>query len=509
MAVFDLTNPFGSASGTSGDDIFNLHEGGAIYAIDGGAGIDTVSFGKAQYYRYVILPPDGNGVIEVDSVSSASWYYVIALKNVEFATWDNGHSVVDLSTWFNPITGTAGDDILYGRPNMNDTILGLAGNDIFVGSTGNNLIDGGPGLDTASYSSVRANYVFDLTADGNVRDLTGKDGTDTLSGIEILRFTDLSVHFALNDTLDTLVNGKDIVHVADGARLSATVNGAWTAGSESLNDGTVTILTPGLAVNLSAITAGKGYALTNTGAGTSLKGSGLDDTITLGVEGVWGSGYAALNDGSPGVAGTGQKLALDGLNRFADVLDGGNGADTLDLTAGNDAFFLHDAYSLFSSGTALANDGRGMPSTARLGNIEVIHAGAGNDLIDLTSPNYAIAGVLIDGGAGNDILWGNAGDDTILGGEGNDVIFGGAGHNTLSGGAGSDSFQYVKTGTAHDVIQDFLPGTDFIQLFGAASVSEVTVALSGGHVVLTWGTQTIELTGITSTTGSNGWFQLG
>lgn len=257
------------------------------------------------------------------------------------------------------------------------------------------------------------------------------------------------------------------------------------------------------------LTGGNGNDNLYGGIGADwILGNGGNDTLILSTDGLWAAGFGVANEGSPGRAGTGEVIILSGKNHFAEVLDGGDDADTLQLTEGSDAFCLHDAYSAFNINVSLANDGRGVLSTARSTSIETILAGGGDDIVDLTSSDYAIGGVLIDGGAGNDILWGNAGADRLLGGAGNDTLFGGAGNDALNGGAGADVFQYVKGGTGADTIEDFTPGSDKIRLYGAASLAEVTLAMNGGHVRLTWGTQTIELTGIASTAGSDGWFEI-
>jgi serralysin len=63
-----------------------------------------------------------------------------------------------------------------------------------------------------------------------------------------------------------------------------------------------------------------------------------------------------------------------------------------------------------------------------------IYGGTGNDSI------FAFGGDdLIDGGYGNDFLIGYDGSDTISGGFGNDVIVGGDGANTIDGGEGVDT----------------------------------------------------------------------
>ncbi len=79
-----------------------------------------------------------------------------------------------------------------------EKITGTAANETFTGGTGNDTIDGGAGIDTATYSGKLANY--SVTKSGNtytVKDKTGTDGTDTLTNIESLKFTDLSVNLQI------------------------------------------------------------------------------------------------------------------------------------------------------------------------------------------------------------------------------------------------------------------------------------------------------------------------
>lgn len=89
--------------------------------------------------------------------------------------------------------------------------------------------------------------------------------------------------------------------------------------------------------------------------------------------------------------------------------------------------------------------------------IEKAVGGNGNDTLIAND-----AGDTLSGGAGNDRLTGGAGADRLIGG---------AGVDTLTGGAGSDTFVFVLGDTAaasgqHDLITDFVPGTDQIDLAG-------------------------------------------
>jgi len=64
----------------------------------------------------------------------------------------------------------------------------------------------------------------------------------------------------------------------------------------------------------------------------------------------------------------------------------------------------------------------------------------------------------IDGGLGNDLIFGTGGNDTIIGGAGNDTIFDFDGANLLIGGAGNDSIlafgvDTVIGGTGADTLE--------------------------------------------------------
>lgn len=63
----------------------------------------------------------------------------------------------------------------------------------------------------------------------------------------------------------------------------------------------------------------------------------------------------------------------------------------------------------------------------------------------------------LDGGAGNDLLWGGSGPDILIGGAGDDVLMGGAGRDLIVGGSGADRLMgeggddlVIAGGTAYD-----------------------------------------------------------
>ena len=202
---------------------------------------------------------------------------------------------------------------------------------------------------------------------------------------------------------------------------------------------------------------GNGDDLIDAGSGNDIinGGSGID-TIILGGNGTFGSNLKAYNISSNIQIGTGELVNLKTKTKFSDVIDGGEDIDTVKLTDNSDAFFLHDNFSGFHSSLELVEDYDNRFGLARIKNVENISAGAGDDVIDLTSPDYSLAGqeLKVDAGTGNDVIWGSDANETLIGNEGDDVLFGGAGINILTGGTGADEFQFSATSN-NDHVTDF------------------------------------------------------
>lgn len=86
-----------------------------------------------------------------------------------------------------------GNDLIRGSSG-NDFLLGGPGNDTIIGGPGNDTIFGGQGTDTAVFSGTVNQYNAQIDANGllQVSDTiaSSRDGTNTLEGIERLRFHD-------------------------------------------------------------------------------------------------------------------------------------------------------------------------------------------------------------------------------------------------------------------------------------------------------------------------------
>ena len=82
---------------------------------------------------------------------------------------------------------------------------------------------------------------------------------------------------------------------------------------------------------------------------------------------------------------------------------------------------------------------------------------------------------VLQGGAGSDTLFGDAGSDVLLGGAGNDLLSGGAGDDVLVGGAGNDVFLF-NGGGGNDVVLDFTPGEDILQISSGINGQDIQSA---------------------------------
>ena len=129
----------------------------------------------------------------------------------------------------------------------------------------------------------------------------------------------------------------------------------------------------------------------------------------------------------------------------------------------------------------------------------------GDDIIDLTSPDYSLAGqdIKVAAGAGNDTLWGSDANETLHGGDGKDALFGGVGINELIGGAGADEFQFTRTST-NDTVADFnISHGDTLKFFNTAGAQfdrdSVSLNSTGDELSIAHGTDASNVLTITLT----------
>ena len=83
------------------------------------------------------------------------------------------------------VTGTSASETIYGNYQAN----------VLTGLNGNDVLDGGLGIDTANYTSEKSNYWLNFISPTNrsIKDVSGSQGVDTLVSIERLKFSDTSL----------------------------------------------------------------------------------------------------------------------------------------------------------------------------------------------------------------------------------------------------------------------------------------------------------------------------
>ena len=167
--------------GDGNDTITGLAGNDSIY---GGKGTDTAKFSGAysdfkitslyetqnfltgQLTGYQVTGPDGTDMISSD---------------VEYVFFNGDSSTYLLSTVVATTTVTVGKSLTYS-----------AGKDVISGTTGNDTIDGGADADTVIYSGAKSAYAITNNT-SSVTVSSGADGTDTLTNIERIQFSDMTV----------------------------------------------------------------------------------------------------------------------------------------------------------------------------------------------------------------------------------------------------------------------------------------------------------------------------
>ena len=169
-----------------------------------------------------------------------------------------------------------------------------------------------------------------------------------------------------------------------------------------------------------------------------------------------------------------------------DIINSGGGDDTLNGGEGSDTYIVDgfdgvdwyddtgtegwDIIEAGSKGTVIYmssfDEGCGIEEISAGGNAAINISGTSqDDHLDfsgtvLTDIQY------IKGQGGNDVIVGSNGDDFILAGSGNDTVNGGGGQDTLILGGGSDTILMSDIWDAGDIVGDFNPDEDFVDMSG-------------------------------------------
>ena len=525
--IVGTTNNYG-LYGLGGDDWISGRVGGP-YIADGGDGVDTMSFAGVGQGVTIRLGSDAN-YIHFENVEGSSYADTLtgtAGDNVlkgfygdDFLQGLAGNDVLDggdgwdtaiyaeatsaltidlnLTTAQN-VGGGAGNDTLLAIENLqggafNDTFIGTLDGNTFDGGEGDDILNGGDGLDAAVYARSTGVVIVDLSITG--RQNTQTQGYDTLISIENLVGSSYGDGLAGNAQANIIDGGAGQDYMAGGAGDDTyMVDNVGDNPVEGLNAGYDTVISQvnfTLNANLEVLTLvngqnGVGNALDNLITGNSdannLQGwDGSDQLYGQGgadlIYGQNGIDYLYGGDGDDTLDGGDAGDALLGGNGN-DLLIGGAGQDWMEGGAGNDSYIVQDVgdnpMEAAGAGTDIVYS---YVSLALNDNIETLWLvgtgalnGVGNDQANSLSGNAdannlmgrggadSIAGYegddtlsggdgndLLDGAAGADWLYGDDGSDTLNAGDGGDVLIGGAGDDVMSGGLGDDVYVVDSAG---------------------------------------------------------------
>jgi Ca2+-binding RTX toxin-like protein len=111
----------------------------------------------------------------------------------------------------------------------------------------------------------------------------------------------------------------------------------------------------------------------------------------------------------------------------------------------------------------------------------------------LNGTDYANA---LNGGGGDDKLYGWTGADTLNGGAGNDTLDGGYDRDVLTGGAGNDRFVF-DWHSGRDTITDFQDGYDKINVSAFHTIMRyVGIQDSSQGAVISFGDSSVVVLGV-------------
>ncbi|MDT4743632.1 VCBS domain-containing protein [Bradyrhizobium sp. WYCCWR 12699] len=481
-----------SATGSNLDDTYNA---------TGFTGVTTAgSFGTFNLFEGLL----GNDTITGNGNTRVSYSQAGGGVSVDLSTGIvSGAAGADVITGgVNSVQGSNQADTLVGGSNNEfffgggggDTISAGGGNDGITGQGGDDLIDGGAGTDMVIFSGAQSQYNVTMAGTIQVQDtVAGRDGTDTLTNVEVLQFSDGIV------LLSSGTSGSPIDLSTQQFSNSAPVIG--TAGDDYLRVG----------ANIF------GHQL-NLGAGTA-------DTVLL--NGTFGNGYTLNLAGVENLVGTGNDEFVNlTMNANGLVVDLGGGNDQLNLAGGANTLSLigvdgiagtdfgatpgvNDVLTLSTTVTGLnislgngdntMNLAAGANSFVNIYDVNHVNGMAGDDILTVTGAIGAANGVAIDLGDGDDTvafngnfasfaamgvehITGNAGDNSVsLTNNVNGIAIdmgGGTDWVSLANGVNSLSINGVENLNGSDFTGNLHPSDDMVTLLN--TVSGVTVNLGEG-----------------------------
>jgi hypothetical protein len=332
--------------------------------------------------------------------STYSQYDIAALNWIYGADGLGGALGLNSTTGARYITGT----------DRADTLTGTLNDDTLQGNKGDDMINGGSGTDTVVFTNPYNSYTFSQLANGDLQVRGADDGTDILSSIETLRFSDGSYQRA-QVGVDTTAPAAPKLTVSKNTAGFAMGNAPLVSGETEANatvkvfNGTKEVgstqadATGIWSLTLSPYADGMNYsvyakatdAAGNTSAASDSVSFNVDakpPTIPTGTVVTTAAGNQPVFDGS---AEAGTTIQLFRTSDFAEIgrttagMDGAWHIDSTPLTNGDykvTVVSVDQADNATSSATNLVFSVSTNLNTDGTTNADVFTPGAGNNAID-------------------------------------------------------------------------------------------------------------------------------
>ncbi|ORF30273.1 hypothetical protein BGI09_08135 [Snodgrassella alvi] len=449
----------------------------------GGYEIDLIEFADGKQLNVeeikalLLQATDNNDIIHGYESNDS----LIGLAGNDTLKGHGGDDLLDGGDGNDNLDGGAGNDVLIGGAG-NDILYGGDDDDIIIGGTGNDYLEGGEGSDL---------FIFDKDF-GNDKLLEFNPSGKDINNVYFNNW--------IKDDFIYYRKGLDFYIVAKNSADSLQIINFFRASGENQLD--YIKFSDGSQLDISDI---RTLTQTGTDGDDELYAYGTKDTYLNGGKG---------NDQLYGADGNDTLIGGDGNDRIYggagnDVLTGGTGNDYLEGGAGSDIYifgsnFGHDVINNYDSS---GNREDIIRFTDNISQADLIFRRTGNDLVirtrqddnSITVQNYfqneakgnyrvdfiefadgtrlnvqdikkltqtstdgddelyaySNEDTVLNGGLGNDSLFGANGNDTLIGGDGNDRIYGGAGNDVLTGGTGND---YLEGGAGSDI---YIFGSNF------------------------------------------------
>ena len=476
-------------SADAGDDLIIGGSGAGNDTYSGGDGLDTVRYTSATSAIRVNLAEGTASGAEIGSDQLTGIENLVGGQAGDSLQGSSGANIIDGYTGDDLIEGAAGSDSLYGG----------SGRDSLDGGQGNDIIIGGEGVDTAFFSGRAADYSISWSQDKTVLTVfSALDGSDSLSGVELISFSDHLMEVAVVDDSTHAGTGGDsqvggggsapmqVVLSQDFIRIKAGLASAF-ATNETPSDLTDDVMGSYTLLGTEVVsvwgTAKQGVVVTTEQVQVLL--NALKDATTLSE---LGAAYAAASQqldlkvfayiGSTNIAGdSSNELGVvvplsapasfpqSGDLVFSGVVEGGSGNDSVGGGSGNDTLNGGNGTDSITGGSGNSSVGGGGGDDSAPADVfssqvgtegrDNLTGGNGNDLLVGLGGGDTLKGRegadTLVGGAGDDVLYGafltgpvplpGDGADSLVGGDGVDLLRGNAGNDTLLGGAGNDNLR--------------------------------------------------------------------